>query len=167
MTAETQVTPRDVRAQALAKLHMLKPAALSIAVAVPAMLLTVFLMESKLVWPEPQLFVIGVLGVMAVNFGLLVLVEPYRGSLGPLTLPAMLGFIAMVILFVMTDCFNRFITECGFGWLTPFTLVGLSLLYAAVFREKHMPLKLVLAINGLSLTALWCLGTVDRVALPF
>jgi hypothetical protein len=125
------------------------------------------MMQTRTDWPHSYLFVIAILGLMATDFLMLFVIEPYRASLGDLTMPAMLSFIGVTVFFLMNEAINRFVVAYGFGWLTPVVITGLAVCYIGVMREKYVPLKLFLCLNGLAMTVLWCLGDAGRMTLPF
>lgn len=166
MNSDIQTAQRPVM-HALAKIQSVKPLVTSLMLLLPAAFITFLMIESRVTWPHSQLFMVVILGLMAVDFLMLVMLEPYRQSLGDFTIPSLLSFIAVTILFTMNEALDRFIVSYGFSWLTPFAAVALLVIYIGVFREKNFSMKAFLCFNALALTTLWCLGNTSKVALPF
>ena len=166
MNSDIQTAQRPV-AHALAKIQAIKPLVTSLMLLLPAAFITFLMVESRLTWPHSQTFMVVIFGLMAVDFLMLVMLEPYRQSLGDFTVPALLAFIAVTILFTMTEALDRFVISYGFRWLTPFAALALMVIYTGVFREKNFSMKAFLCVNALALTTLWCLGDTSKIALPF
>ncbi len=153
--------------EALDRMERLGPFMVSLAIAAPALLASIVLLQWTFDWANPGFWMLGILIMMTMNLLATVLLEPYSSALGAFTTPALLGSIAMVMTYIMTDALRRYFPDITFNWLLPFVLVGLGICYAAIFRERSILLRMYLAANGIALTILWCLGVADKVALPF
>lgn len=147
--------------------NLIRSHATSMLVCVPAFCLSVWIMETYIPWPSPALVMTGVMGVAAVNFLLIVALERWRSRLGTLTLPALLGAVGIVMLFMIAQGVNRFYMDFGYGWLLPAVVFYMMLSSVAIFRERFVALKCYLALNAVALSVLWGLGAADKVALPF
>lgn len=163
----TTKTANEPLLRAVLKPEAALPFATSLFIAAPCTFLSAYLMPKHVTFSEPWLWVFGILGLMAVNLLGAMLLEPATSRIGRLTIPALLGYVGVVILFIVAQTLNRFISHLGYEWLFPFVLMAQALCYCGIFRERHLLLKSLLALNGLALTVLWCLGAADRVALPF
>lgn len=148
-------------------MERLGPFMVSLAIAAPALLGSIVLLQWTFDWANPGFWMLGILILMTMDLLATLLLEPYSSALGPFTTPALLASIALVMTYIMTDALRRYFPDIGFNWLLPFVLVGLGICYAAIFRERSVLLRIYLAANGLALTILWCLGVADKVALPF
>lgn len=143
------------------------PFATSLAIAGPSTFLTVILINKHVALPEPWLWMSGIFAIAIVDFLAVVMLEPMRKKLGKLTIPALLAGVTLVLAYTLYATVSRYLGENGYDWLLPFTLAGLALCYCGVFREKSLALKSLLALNGIALTLLWCLGAIGKVTLPF
>jgi len=139
----------------------------SSAVAAPAIIGSVVLMQWEFNLSNSGMWMMGILGFTAGNLLMTLLLEPYSSRIGPFTMPAILATIALVLLYLITEALNRFAEKIGYEWLLPFVLAGLCICYTGIFREQSFVLRLYMALNGLMLTLLWCMGVADKVALPF
>ena len=164
--AETHVF-NDPRVLMQAKFQALRPFAASLMIAIPAVLATLFLFENRVQWGQPELVVTGVLLLMLADFVLLTVIDSRGVPVGDLTLPALLSYIGIAMIYVITATLNRFVEDYGYAWLMPPALVGLAVIYGAIFRERQATMKALLALNGLALSVLWALGASDKMALPF
>lgn len=167
MNTEIHTVPPQLPGHALEKMQALKPLLAGVVIAVPTAILSFLLVQTRFTLPYAAWIMMCILGLMVADFLLLILFEPHRKRIGDMTIPALLLFIGVAFSFIMTETLNRFVSSYGFGWLTPLTIIALAAIYGGVLREKFFVLKLVLAVNGLALSLLWCLGDVDKVALPF
>ncbi|MEZ0224993.1 MAG: hypothetical protein ACAH83_10600 [Alphaproteobacteria bacterium] len=166
MNSDIQTAQRPI-AHALAKIQAVKPLAASLMLILPAVFISFLMWESRVTWPHSQLFMTLILGLMVLDFLMLVMLEPYRRDLGDMTIPSMLAFIALTILFTLTEGLDRFVISSGFGWLTPVAALALLVVYTGIFREKNFSMKLFLCVNALALATLCCLGDTSKIALPF
>ena len=108
-----------------------------------------------------------ILFLMSVNFAGAIMLEPYRRYLSKLSLPAILGMAAVVLLFTALATLKPLFTHISFGWLTPFVVAGEGLIYTAIFREKNIPLKCLLSLDSIALMFLYALSAADKFTLPF
>ncbi len=133
----------------------------------PSVVLGIFL--SRTVVPVQYGYYVccTVLLLAVFDFATVIFVDQYRDSLGRATIPALLGTIAVILLFVIIESLNRFFFQLGYGYLTPFVVAALLLTYAAIFIEKNTLLKVYISINSLALVLLWTTGITGRVAMPF
>jgi hypothetical protein len=141
--------------------------AASMTVCVPAFLLAAWIIETRGAPLSPSLVIPGALGMAALNFVLVVVLEQCRSRIGPFTLQALLGEIGVVMLFVIAAAINRFVGDVGFSWMMPAVLLYLALGAVAVFRERRVSLKFLLGLNALAMAALWGVGAMGKVVLPF
>lgn len=141
--------------------------AASLAVCLPTFVLSVWLMEAKIAWSHPSLIVVAILALAALNFGAIVVLEYYRSSIGSLTLPALIGTVSLVLMYMIAEGINRFFRDFGYDWLFPAVVLVLGLSLLAIFKEKQLLLKLQLAANSLAIAVLGALGAADKVAMPF
>lgn len=139
----------------------------SLAVGIPSLFVVVYLMKSTPVMAQPSLASIIILAMTLGNFVALTGLEKYRDRLGKLTIHALVSTIGVVLLFVISDALNRFAFELGHRWLFPMVMAGLVVLYIALFRERVIWVKTLLAANGVMLAVLWCLAATDKVYIPF
>jgi len=109
----------------------------------------------------------AVLLLAAFDFATVVFIEKYRSTLGALTLPAFLAALGTIFLFIVVESFNRLFEGFGYTLTMPFVAVAVLMIYAAIFMEKNMMLKICLGINSLALALLWALGATDMITLPF
>jgi hypothetical protein len=166
MNSDIQTAQRPI-AHALAKIHAVKPVVTSLMLILPAVFVSFLMWESRVTWPHSQLFMILILGLTVLDFLMLVMLEPYRRNLGDMTIPALLSFIALTILFTLTEGLDRFVINSGFRWLTPLAGIALLVVYSGILREKNFSMKVFLLINAMGLTTLACLGDTSKIALPF
>lgn len=136
-------------------------------IAAPAIIGSIVLMQWEFNLADPGMWMMGILGFTALNLLVTLLLEPYTSRIGPFTMPAILATIALVLLYLITEALNRFAEKIGYEWLLPFVLAGLCICYTGIFRERSVVLRLYMALNGLMLTLLWCMGVADKVSLPF
>ncbi len=136
-------------------------------VLVPFVLTGFYLVENRTPLPYPYIIGYGILLWALLDFIIVILIEPYRRVLGKLTIPAFIGTISIVLLFVITESINRFLKHLGYNLLTPFVVAAIILIVLAIFREKNIALKCYLSLNGIILTLLWALGASDKIAMPF
>ena len=164
MTFDFEMSPQY---KAAAKSHGLAQFVTGAAISAPCTLLSIFIMQKHFSFHQPWLWMLGILALGVLDFLAAILLEPMKRELGSLTLPALLGSCGMVLFYVLAQTLNRYIEHLGYDWLLPFVIASLGLCYAGIFLEKNAHLKCYLALNGLALTVLWCLGAADKVALPF
>jgi len=100
------------------------------------------------------------------DFATVVFIEQFRRDLGKLTLPALLGTLLVILMFVIMESINRF-HDFGYQLMTPLVFIAVLLIYAAVFLEKRIMLKSYLSINSIALLLLWITGTTGRIMMPF
>lgn len=144
-----------------------KSASGSLLVLAPSLLAGLYLVETRVPLHAPYAISGATLLLAAVDFIIVFSLEPYRRHLSSLSLPALLGAVAVVLLFTITDTMNRFIDHLGYGFLSPFSAASIALLYAATFIERHMPMKALFCLNSIAVMLLWALGSVDKVSMPF
>jgi hypothetical protein len=166
MNSDIQTAQRPIT-HALARIHAVKPVVTSLMLVLPAVFISFLMWDSRVTWPHSQLFMTLILGLMVLDFLMLVMLEPYRGNLGDMTIPSILAFIALTILFTLTEGLDRFVINSGFRWLTPVAGLALLIVYGGIFREKNFSIKVFLLVNAMALTTLACLGDTSKIALPF
>jgi hypothetical protein len=101
------------------------------------------------------------------DFTTVVFIEQYRRKLGKPTIPALLGTIFVILLFLIGASVSRFFKHLDYGYLTPFVIVAIALIYIAIFWEKNMALKSYLSMNACALSILWAMGASDKIVMPF
>lgn len=163
----TSHTAREPLLKHLIRPEVMLPLATSVALAGGGTFFSMTLMNKTVSIPQPWIWVIAVLALMVLNILSVILLEPERAKLGSLTLPAMLGSVAIVMMYIFSQTLNRYMLPVGYSWLLPFVIAGLGLCYCGLFGERSLFLKAYLAVNGLALTVIWCLGAADKLALPF
>jgi len=139
----------------------------SLAVGIPSLFVVVYLLKSTPILAQPSLASLIILVMTLGNFVALTGLEKYRDNLGRLTIPALVSTIGVVLLFVISDALNRFVSDIGHHWLFPMVMTGLVMLYTALFRERTIWVKTLLAANGIILAILWCLAASDKLYMPF
>lgn len=139
----------------------------SLAVGIPSLFVVVYLMKSTPVMAQPSVASLIILAMTLGNFVALTGLEKYRDNLGKLTIHALVSTIGVVLLFVIADAVNRFAFDLGYQWLFPMVMAGLVVLYTALFRERVIWVKTLLAIDGVMLAILWCLAASDKLYMPF
>lgn len=146
---------------------LLRSLAGSVAVGMPSLFVAVWLIRYSPIPDEPSLIAMIILGMATANFFAIAALDKYRAQLGPLTLHALVIVVAMVLLYIFADAFNRFVTDVGFRWLYPPVMASLAVVYLALLRERRLWIKTLLAADGIMLASLWCLGIAEKLALPF
>ena len=140
---------------------------INILILIPSILIGFYLTENNAPLPYPYMIAYAILLWATLDFIIVVLIEPYRRILGALTIPAFIGTISIVMLFVIAESINRFFKQFSYGLLTPFVIVVIVLIAVAVFREKNIALKCYLGLNSIMLIMLWALGASDKITMPF
>lgn len=158
---------REPLLKLLTRTEVVLPFATSVAIAGPCSFLSIALMHKYSSFPQPMLWATGVLVLAAVNIATACMLDSERPRLGVFTMPALLAMAGIVLMYIFAQSVNRYITQVGYDWLLPFVIAGLGLCYCGVFLEKSLYLKVAMALSGLALTVLWCLGSADKLALPF
>jgi len=144
-----------------------KSSVISILVLIPSVLTGFYLMENQTSLPYPYMIAYAILLWAILDFIIVVLIEPYRRILGMLTIPAFIGTISIVMLFIIAESINRFFNHLGYNLLTPFVIAAILLIAVAVFWEKNIVLKCYLGLNSIILIVLWALGASDKITMPF
>ena len=152
---------------ACAGMPLLKSSIISAIILAPALIAAIYLVENQGPIHAPYLVACVILLLAALDFALVIIIEPYRSKFSKLTLPAFIGAMAIVLLFVIMEAANRFFENLGYSVLTPVVAAGVVLLYATVFTEKNIVLKCYLSINSVALMFLWAMGAIDKITLPF
>lgn len=163
----TTKTAHEPLLKAVLKPEVALPFITSLMLAGPCTVFSVLGMHKHISFDEPWLWMLCILGLGAVCILAAMMLEPVSRSIGRLTMAALLGYVTLVLLYVLAQTLNRYISNLGYEWLFPFVIAAQGLCYCGIFFEKHLYLKTVLGLNGLALTVLWCLGVADKVALPF
>lgn len=163
----TTKTAHEPLLKAVLKPEVALPFITSLMLAGPCTVYSVLVMQKHVSYAEPWLWMLGILALAIVCILATMLLEPVYRTIGRLTMPALLGYVALVMLYVLAQTLNRYITHLGYEWLFPFVIAAQGLCYCGIFFEKHLYLKSLLGVCGLALTVLWCLGVADKVALPF
>jgi hypothetical protein len=145
----------------------LKSALITLLILSPSLLLGIFLIGDRPPVPYAYFVSCTILLLAAIDFATVVFIEQYRRRLGALTIPAFLGTIFIILMFVIAASLNRFFEHLGYGYMTPFAFAALLLVYAAAFREKNIALKCYLSLNSIALALLWAMGTSDKITMPF
>lgn len=158
---------REPLLKMLTRTEVVMPFATSVAIAVPCSFLSMTLMHKYSAFPQPVVWVTGVLALAAANLALACIFDRDRQQLGLFTMAGMLAMVGIVILYIFAQSVNRYMAPVGYGWTLPFVVAGLGICYCGVFFEKSLFLKAYLAVNGLALTVMWCLADADKLALPF
>jgi hypothetical protein len=170
MNTHTPAASTDMQNQARVlakKLQALRPFVLSMMITLTACCLSFIMLQARVIWPHPEMLVTAILGLMALNFLMVGVLEPYRSRFGVLTIPTMLSSIGLTIVCLFMEVVNRFVVSYSYGLMTPIAVAALALIYVGAFREQNLPMKLYLCANGLALTVLWTLVEAGRMALPF
>lgn len=136
-------------------------------VGIPSLFVAVWLLKNSPIPEQPSLIATIILGMAATNFAAVIFLEKYRDRLGRLTLHALLTVVGMVLLYIVTDALNRYVSDIGYHWLYPPVLAAIGVIYIALFREKHFWIKCLLAADAVMIAGLWCLGITEKLALPF
>lgn len=139
----------------------------SLAVGVPSLCLAAWLIEARPALSSPSSVMLMILALSAVNVMLVLAIEEYQARLSALTFPALLATSGVSLLFVIAEGVNRFAFDAGYVWLFPFVAGGLVVSALAMFRESGVLLKCLLGLNVVALAALWCMGAVGKIVLPF
>jgi hypothetical protein len=139
----------------------------SLAVGIPSLFVVVHLMKTTPVLAQPSLASLIILVMTLGNFVALTGLEKYRDMLGRLTIHALVSTIGVVLLFVISDALNRFAFDIGHRWMFPMVMTGLVVLYIALFRERVIWVKTLLAVDGIMVAVLWCLAASDKLYMPF
>jgi hypothetical protein len=163
----TANTVRDPLRKAALKSEAVLPFFTSLIVAGPCTALSVTLMLQHVSLEEPWLWMSGIIVLGLVCMLAAAVLEPARAVLGRLTMAGLLAFPAVVMMYILTETLNRYMTDLGYEWLLPFVIAAQGLNYCGVFFEKHLPVKALLALNGAALSVLWCLGVAAKISLPF
>ena len=151
----------------LTRTEVVLPFATSLAIAGPCSFLSIALMHKYSAFPQPMLWVTGVLALAGLNIATACILDGDRARLGAFTMPALLAMAGIVLMYIFAQSINRYVTPVGYDWMLPFVIAGLGLCYCGVFLEKSLFLKASMAASGLALTVMWCLGSADKLALPF
>jgi hypothetical protein len=139
----------------------------SFLILLPSVLLGTFLVNNH-VPVQYAYFVSCIIVLLAVfDFTTVIFIEQYRRKLGKPTIPALLSAILVILLFLIAASLSRFFTHLNYGYLTPFVVISLALLYIAIFWEKNIVLKSYLSINSCALSILWAMGASDKIIMPF
>ena len=160
-------TARTPLLKILTRTEVMLPFATSLAIAAPCSFLSMTLMHKYSSFPQPVVWVTGVLALAMANLVLACVFDRDRQQLGLFTMAGMLAMVGIVILYIFAQSVNRYMAPVGYDWTLPFVVAGLGICYCGVFFEKSLFLKAYLAVNGLALTVLWCLAAADKLALPF
>lgn len=136
-------------------------------VIIPSVLTGYYLMDNPVPTQYAYFVACSVLFLSVLDFAIVVFIEQYRDRLGRVTMPALLSAIAVIFMFIIMESLNRFIKELGYSYLTPFIAVTILLIYAAVFTEKNMLLKVYLGINSIALMLFWAMGFSNKIMMPF
>jgi hypothetical protein len=145
----------------------LRQALLNTLILSPALSSAIYLIQNKGPIHAPYLIACIVLLLTALDFIAVIMIEPQRSKFSILTLPALLSTMAVILLFVIAEALNRFAGHFGYSFLTPFVAVTVLLAYAAVIKEKNIPLKCYLSLNSIALMFLGELGPIDKNTMPF
>jgi hypothetical protein len=145
----------------------LKSTLLSVLLILPSALLGRYLFGNVMSVQYSYYVVCTILILAAFDFATVIFIEQYRRSLGILTIPVLLATIAVILMFTIMESLNRYFNHLGYTFLTPFVLVTILLIYAALFLEKNIMLKAYIAINSVALVLLWITAVTGRVVMPF
>lgn len=158
---------REPLLKLLTRTEVMLPFATSVAIAGPCSFLSIALMHNHSPFSQPMLWATGVLALAGMNIATACMLDGERARLGAFTMPALLAMAGIVLMYVFAQSVNRYVTPVGYDWLLPFVIAGLGLCYCGIFLEKSLFLKALMAASGLALTVMWCLGSADKLALPF
>lgn len=156
-----------IKAEVVAMPALLKSALVSALVMIPSVLSGFYLMDHRVPVQYAYFVACSIVLLAVFDFATVIFIEQYRSRLGKMTLPALLGAIAIIFLFIVMESLNRFIEDLGYSFLTPFIAAMMLLISAAVFTEKNTILKIYLGINAIALMLLWAMGASDKIMMPF
>ena len=145
----------------------MKSLLVSLLALLPSTLVWAYLLNNNISMEYAWLMAYGILLWGVLDFIIVIFIEPYRRSIGKLTIPAFIATISVILLFIIMEGINRFVKHLGYGVLTPFVALAALLIAAAVFRERNAALKGYLSFNNALLGLLWAMGAVDKIAMPF
>lgn len=139
----------------------------SLAVAGLAVALSFYILQSHIDWWVPSLITMIFLALVGLNFLALAAADQNRQDVGKLTIPALVAFIFLSVVYLLAETVDRFVFDFGYDWLKP--VVGLYAVFcaAAVFMDRKLPVQLLLAFNGIAVTALWNLCDSGKMSWMF
>jgi hypothetical protein len=146
-----------------------KSASASVAILVPSMMTGMYLIKHyRAPLHAPFQIVCLILLLASVNLGTVIMIDAYRNHFSKLTPPALISMITTVLLFVVTESFNRFFdNHIGYGFLTPLVIACIGFIYANIIVEKNIVMKFFLSLNSIAVMFLWALGSADKFTMPF
>ena len=148
-------------------LQIFKTATTSILILSPSLAAGVCLLENELPLQEALRTSVMILFLASVNFAVAIMLDPYRGNYSRLTPPSLIGMVTVVLSYAIFEALNRFDGHLGYGWLTPFVVACVALIYTTVFLEKNIVMKCLHSLSGIALIFLWALGATERFTMPF
>jgi heme/copper-type cytochrome/quinol oxidase subunit 4 len=158
---------KDRNTHELTSAELIKSYVISLIIAIPCLLLTVYLIGFHADWPEAHMIFGVIMAVSVVNFVLIIVLDQLRAQTGSFTVPAMLATCVIIVLLVIVEGLSRFIPLFDFRWLYPVIAGVMIFKYLALFKERNLALKFYLAMNIAALAALGSLGADSKIALPF
>lgn len=133
----------------------------------PAVFLAIFTVDKKVPIPHAMIAGWGIMLLAAANCAAAVMAEEYRRQISRLSIPAILGSVCVILMFLGVAALNRFFEHMGYKFIAPLAIAAFLLVGIAALAERKMTLKLWLGINGLGLTLVWAMVASERVTLPF
>jgi len=152
-----------------AAVQFIKSAAASAVVLAPSLMTGLYLLDHLHApfYSAPQIVCL-ILLLASVSLVTVIIIDAHRHLFSRATPAALISMISMVILFVVTESFNRFVdNHIGYSLLTPVVIGCIGLIYTAVIFEKNILMKSFLSLNSIGVMFLWALGSVDKFDMPF
>ncbi len=145
----------------------LLPITISLIVIIPSAIIGLLLKDHTVPVHYSHMVGITVLLLAVFNFTTVVMIEGYNDVIKKFTIPAIVASTAIIFMFIIAESLNRFLTEMGYSYITPFLFIVILFTYFAVFKEKHFILKTYLSLNTLALYILWAMGSAETFTTPF
>jgi len=147
--------------------QVLTSLAASVLVLLPSLATLWCLQEGELPLQPAMKISCLILFLASINFATAIMLEPYRSHFSKLSPPAVISMAVTVFLFITLEALKTYFPEIGYKFLLPLLLASGGLIYAAVFREKSLPLKVLLSLDSIALMFLWALAASDKFTMPF
>jgi len=139
----------------------------SLLVLLPSLAAGVALLEGDLpVQPALKMSCL-IMFLASVNFGTVIMLDPYHRYFSKLSPPAIISMVAVVFLYLVIASLKLYFPPISYSWLAPFVVASEALIYTTIFLEKNIPLKCLLSLDSIALMFLWALGDADKFTLPF
>lgn len=157
----------EYRGQRVSKADVAASAVLNILILVPSILLAVYLRTNSVPLQYAFLVTCTVLMLAVFNFATVVFIAQSGKKFAPVTVPALLSVICIILMYVIMEAINRFYPTLGYGLLTPFVAFVMMLIYVSVFIEKNILLRAYLGINVAAPMLLWAMSMSGNIIMPF